>query len=268
MKPLTYCVAVVACLALVSNASAVIVFQDDFETAPAVSSAAYPDPSGDYDPVAQVGSWEITGRNLEAEVDQMIQVTDYETPGAHGGSNYLRTAFASDQAYAYGLFDGGATTMDLTISTWFYAKSNVFRDGRLFLYDENRTYAVFVRMGEDGTAGGIAGQVQMYDGGSWVNSTIDGGYTADAWHHLEVSTDWVNRAYSVSLDGAMLGTGLAMRAEATNMAMINLNGWNGELDPPPSFDDVIVHVIPEPMTCGLLSIGLLSLVAVCRSRRS
>ena len=65
-----------------------VLFHDDFESQPAgsVSHAAYPDTTVAADPSApSVGSWV----NTVAAVRD-VQVTDYATPGAAAGSNYLR----------------------------------------------------------------------------------------------------------------------------------------------------------------------------------
>ncbi len=168
-----------------TSASAAILFQDNFENAPEVASGVFPDSaSGDCDPVAQVGTWDIVGAADGAEVPEYLaQVTNYGTPGAQEGNNYLRTGWINQtnaQAYANGYLAGGATTDDLTESVWFYANTELTNDGRLFLYDDQDVYLAFVRMGENNIAGGVTGQVAWSDNGTWVNSSIEGGYAADA----------------------------------------------------------------------------------------
>jgi len=62
-------------------------FYDNFEGVSPVSTADHPDASGDYDPVATTGSW----TNLEPSgVTRAVQVTNFGTPGAFEGSQYLR----------------------------------------------------------------------------------------------------------------------------------------------------------------------------------
>ena len=82
--------AAVAVLTLDTRAKAVMVtnvttdtllFFDDFEgLGSSVSHAVYPDGSGDFDPVAQFGQWDI-GESSQGDV----QVTDYSAPGAFWG---------------------------------------------------------------------------------------------------------------------------------------------------------------------------------------
>jgi hypothetical protein len=87
---------VVACAAS-SSASAMVVnvttgkilFYDDFEATPSVSTRPHKDPSGDYNPVnPREGIWTVT------EIDpSWVQVTNSTTPpdpGAFRGSKYLR----------------------------------------------------------------------------------------------------------------------------------------------------------------------------------
>ncbi len=221
-------------------------FKDNFEDAPAVASGVFPDSaSGDCDPVAQVGTWDIVGASGGAEVPEYLaQVTNYGTPGAQEGNNYLRTGWINQtnaQAYANGYLAGGATTDDVTASVWFYANTDRTNDGRMFLFDDQDVYLSFVRMGENNIAGGQTGQIAWSDNGTWVNSSIDGGNAADAWHHLEVSTDWINGEYTVTLDGELLGTSAFSNPAAANVNRINLNGWTSG-DPPAMFDDLMVYV--------------------------
>ena len=63
-----------------------VVFFDDFEGLGAnVSQTAYPDTSGNYNPVAGVGGWTINDADK-----QKVQVTNWLEPGAVQGDNYLR----------------------------------------------------------------------------------------------------------------------------------------------------------------------------------
>jgi hypothetical protein len=79
-----------------------VLFYDNFENAPNVSHAASPDDTGDYDPVAQIGTWGLP----EPETNQnQFQVTDTTASpdiitGACEGDNYLRLYNAGGRAYA------------------------------------------------------------------------------------------------------------------------------------------------------------------------
>ena len=70
-------------------------FYDNFEgLGNAVSHVPYPDTSGDFDPVATMGTWDIGEGSPEN-----IQVTDSVTspdPGTLQGSNYLRIHRVTD----------------------------------------------------------------------------------------------------------------------------------------------------------------------------
>ncbi len=196
-------------------------------------------------------------------------LTNYGTPGAQEGNNYLRTGWINQtnaQAYANGYLAGGATTDDLTASVWFYANTELTNDGRLFLYDDQDAYLSFIRMGEQGVASGVAGQIAWIDNGTWKNSSIDGVYAANAWHHLEVATDFANSKYTITLNDELLGTSAINSAAALNLNRINLNGWSSGATPA-MFDDVTVASVPEPMSLVLMVLGLTSLAVVNRRRR-
>ena len=241
MKMLLVLLGTFGLLVAASSVSAAILFQDNFENATEIATDAFPDSaSGDCDPVAQIGTWEITGTaGSDEDLEYLAQVTNYDTPGAYQGNNYLRIGWSA-QAYANGYLADGATTDDLTVSVWFYANADQTNDGRLFLYDDQNTYLIFVRMGENNVAGGLTGQVAWSDNGTWTNSSIDDGYAADTWHHLEVATDWANGQFSVTLDDELLGTAAFSNPSASNIDHININGWTSG-DPPAMFDDVLVY---------------------------
>ena len=268
MKKILVLLGVFVWLAVTSIASAEMLFQDNFENAPAIASNAFPDSaSGDCDPVAQIGTWDIAGSGGgDEDLEYLVQVANYDPPGAQEGDNYLRAGWSA-QAYANGYLAGGPTTDDVVFSLWFYARANRTNDGRVFLYDDQGVYLNFIRMGEQGVAGGVAGQISWLDNGSWTNSNIDGGYTADEWHHLVVTTDLTNSGCTISLDDELLATPTLNSASSANIERINVNGWSsGSL--PAMFDNITVASVPEPTALCLLALGLASMVITNRGRQS
>ncbi|WP_425395367.1 LamG domain-containing protein [Aeoliella sp.] len=100
-----------------------LLFADDFEGLGSnVSHTAYLDFSGDYDPVATVGTWNVTGGGLsvppgtlDEAVDSDIQVTDYNDltsvfSGPAQGNNYLRVDRADTNSSAIATLSSPMTT--------------------------------------------------------------------------------------------------------------------------------------------------------------
>lgn len=225
----------IAILGLSSSASAVVVFQDNFEGAPEVSSAAPLSDSLDADPVAQVGTWSLKDRNSGGGVASE-QVTNYSPPGAHLGNNYLRVANTGD-SQARAIFTGSQTG-DLFIDSWV---NTAQADVRVFTRDAADNIGLFLSWGPSGT-------LRYHDGvNGFISTNIP--WTADAWQHLVIQTHRTATTYDVTLNGVTETIpGFGSLPEFSSVL------YAGGGTPPLFVDDVVVSTVPEPV--GLAGIAL------------
>jgi hypothetical protein len=223
-----------AILGLSSPASAVVVFQDNFETAPEVSSAAPLTDSLDADPVASIGTWVLKDRNGgEGE-----QVTNYAPPGAHGGNNYLRLANTGDsQARA---ILSGSQAGDIVIDSWI--NTSQF-DVRVFTRDAADNIGLFLSWG--------SGTLRYHNGSAWTSTNLS--LAADTWQHLIVKPHLGSSTYDLTLDGnseTIAGYGALSEISSVLFAAGGT--------PPMYVDDVVISTVPEPV--GIAGIALSALL--------
>ena len=229
------------------QAQATIVFQDDFETAPEVSTAP-PRTAGDVDadPVAQIGTWAVNDRTAP----NSDQVTSYATPGAHGGNNYGRLVDPSSSEW-HARYTAGQTE-DVTLDTWINVHETQMR---LFLNDAADTnIGGWLTWGE-----GTAGMIGYRYAGSCNDTTVP--YTVDTWQHLTVVAHLGAQTMDLTLDGnsqsgipfygAIADLGDAFFAAGNPTQAVYL-------------DDVVAYTgeIPEPASLAL--VGMASLFAIRR----
>ena len=149
---------------IVNQTTGEVLFLDTFETAPnGVSQTAYPDTSGDYDPVAETGSswglYETGGTN--------VQVVSYMGDGTHDpaanpqGTNYLRIVrHQAGMAEARAIFPLQSDNGDL-----------IHAEFMVWLPEAVNNYGLHLRL--DGAAG--ASRVNV---GMWANSSSGGAVVA------------------------------------------------------------------------------------------
>jgi hypothetical protein len=230
-------------------AQATIVFQDDFETAPEVSSAA-PRTSGDVDadPVAQVGTWNVNDR-LNVNSDQ---VTNYPTPGLQGGNNYGRMVDPSSSEWR--AIYTSPQTEKVTLDTWI----NVHEVSmRLFLRDAGgANIGGWLTWGEGG-----AGMMGYRYAGSWNNTAVP--YTPDTWQHLTVVAHFASQTMDLTLDGNTQ-TGIPFYGTIADFgeAFFAAGGSTQAV----YLDNVVAYTgeIPEPASAALM--GMASLLVLRRRR--
>ena len=89
-----------------SSAFASVLFQDDFESQPSgsVSTVASPDATVAVPIAPSVGAWVASYDPGNTHNDSNVQVTNYSTPGAASGSNYLRFYRTGGQPFANATF--------------------------------------------------------------------------------------------------------------------------------------------------------------------
>ncbi len=183
-----------------------VVFQDNFETAPQVSTHApivyptIPTDDVDADPVAQVGTWWNLDKNGAGSLSE--QVTSYTSLGPpaigpHGGSNYLRMQHNQDTE-ALATFTAPQTS-DVRLDTWIYVPYVSFR---VFMEDSAGHYGNLLSWGE-----GAAGYLTNHNGIGFQATSVP--YTLNTWQHLIVDFHIGSASYDVSLDG-ISETGLPM----------------------------------------------------------
>lgn len=243
-------VSVASILFLAAKAPAAVYFQDNFETAPEVSTAA-PVTGGDVDadPVAQVGSWRIkdkAGPNSE-------QVTNFSPPGAHGGNNYARMTDSTDSQLHADLTS--AQTGDLTLDAWVNVTNAV--GVRIFLQEGATDNANgWLTWGEAGS-----GFMGYRFGGSWNITTVP--YVENTWQHLTVVMHVASDTMDLTLDGNTQ-TAIPFNSAASNIG--NIFFASGGLTQRAYIDDVVVFTgaIPEPSPLALL--GLSSALGTRRRR--
>jgi hypothetical protein len=208
-------------------AQADIIFQDNFESAPEVSTAAPLSDTLDADPVAPIGTWVLKDRAVGGGA-QSEQVTNYSPPGAHGGSNYLRLANTGDsQAVAnFSAVQTGNVTADFWVNTG-------QADCRLIMRDSADGAGNLLSWG----TGANNGFMTYHDGGGWVVSTVP--YTLNTWQHMIATFHIDTASYDINLDGNAV-TDLPMAYDAGPLSDFAKLVFAAGSSPPMLIDDVVI----------------------------
>ena len=233
-----------------------LVFSDDYEgLGDSVSHIAYPDGSGDYDPVAQVGSWTV----VESSTGQQIQVTDFNNPGSCQGDNYLRmvrTASAPDNTFNYAL---GILSAEQSTT------GNHIRFETMFLYDEDGINPVGPVMLYG--ASGILANVMVYSDGTVRTRTgSDYGvatgqtYTVGEWTYLAIDYNVGDDTYSLTINDTTVTDRDTWFFAGDSMTHFRFAGGT---DSPMYYD-----AVPEPSVLVLALAGLVGLAALARKKRA
>lgn len=188
-----------------------LLFYDDFESAPnGFSTAAYADTSGDYNPVASVGTWDIDENGGAEAYD--IQVTEFvEGIGVFEGNRSLRITRASGASPVRAIldFDDQSTANEVVrFETMFATGPNSPGRGNFEVFDSTGSQLIRI------TLDGADNHFQNYTG-SFETITS---YTDGEWHHLIVDYAIGSSEYSMTVDGNTFG-GIPVNAVGNDVSL-------------------------------------------------
>jgi hypothetical protein len=201
-----------------------VIHFDDFETTTAETGA--PRQGIDADPVGRVGWWWVKDRdNVYDE-----QVTSYATPGAHGGSKYLRLTNPVDSQAKAILNVNGALSSDFTASFWVYTG---FKGFRLFTRDASENYGLFLSWGE-----GTAGYINYLRNGAWNATSCT--YSLNQWQHVVLTFHYNVLSPTVDITvGNSSATGIPFY-DSTKSSVSSILFAGGDASAYACIDDVLV----------------------------
>jgi hypothetical protein len=250
---------------VVNVTTSTTLFYDNFESAPGVSNAAYPDASGSYKPVATVGAWAFT----EPATDR-IQVTDFASPGAYQGNNYLRLVREPNEGAvnANEIFTP-QTTVGQTID-WkqmVYVPSTFVGSGgplEIAGLSGASTYRWDLYMGY--TSSGPL-DVESYNATGWPPNSTGLSVTPDTWQLWEIKYKIGDSTMSLSVGGntnasVPIYPGGSLDRIALNLDRPTGSAWSGMM-----YDEVGGPPVPEPSTLTLLACGLAGLLCYAWRKR-
>jgi hypothetical protein len=165
-----------------------VVFFDDFEGLGSnVSQADYPDTSGDYDPVAVIGSWSIGDSDKK-----QVQVTNWFDPGPIQEDNYLRLFRSSAFSHILGTLSEPQTVAD-------HSGNTIHFEWMMYVAPPETT-SNLAGFGFYDTNGGLMGHVLLRPGGLTTNG---GGLTYAPNKWMKVQMDYVIGAddFLLTIDG-------------------------------------------------------------------
>lgn len=250
-----------ASAAVINVTTGQTLFSDNFEgLGSAVSHAPFQDASGDYNPVASVGTWTIGEGSAEN-----IQVTDSvgsPDPGAYEGNNYLRIhrqeVTTSDQGLTQATFQTQSVTgQHIRIQEMV----NIAPSGDL--------YPFYMHLGGSSDrpcatiyANGVAANGSIdyyYAAGDQVLAT-GLSFTPDQWQMWQVDYVIGDANFSLSIDG---GTAVSLPTRAAgDLALVMFaRGCAGE------GSVYIDDVVPEPGSLTVVVTGLLGILAYAWRKR-
>ncbi len=236
-------------------------FYDDFEAYSPVSTVAYPDGSGDYDPTAgTAGTWAFTEPN-----PNRIQVTDYATPGAFQGSKYLRAYNEASQMVAYMNFARQSTIGEkIHFEQMVYIGKTPIVGSLPFLIigldgSSTRRFHLVTSTSQFGLT---EGQVACYDSGP--SAPIPGlTYTAGVWQKWEIDYAIGTTLIDVTIDGTKvsnISTG-SLPGGALDRIKITTGSDSGTIA------KLYLDEVPEPSSIVLLASGLIGLLCYAWRKR-
>lgn len=233
-----------------------VLFSDNFEGAPGVSHAAAPDGMGDYNPVANIGSYLIQEDDpITGQVTAFSNATS-AGPGAAQGSNYLRIYYNAPHEYQAELATTPASGDHINVKFMAYFTSNTGGNQAVFKIRGDGIG------GDAQRAGGRAGEggVVMDLNGDATSLT----YPVGRWH--EWTFDYVigQSSYTMSVDGVSSGA----ISNLSRGGPGNIEGfgfWSGVTGTTFYLDGY--GAVPEPGTLVLLITGLTGLVCYAWRKR-
>ena len=253
-----------------------VIFYDDFEgLGDTVSTVPAYDGSGDFDPVASVGSWylEEFESNASTPAPGETQVTNSTTApdpltGAFQGNNYLR--FYRDDANDY-----TNSTSNATFTSPQSTDGDLIRlSTMVWLADGTPNARAQIMMVAANSASATARAWIRPDGNGGVDAVVNNGaglvavdtglnYLTGVWQEWVLEYEVGATTFSVAVGGSALVTGFNSAGSGT---VVGVDFVNGAGSPAGSFYLDAVPV-PEPSSLALLLCGGIGLAAVARKRR-
>ena len=247
-----------------SVGASTVIFSDDFEGVPA-SPNFYTPGSGDFDPVADVGTW----TQILEHGDERVQVTDNSSPGPSSGSTQylgmmrlsgakpdLRGQVASTASQAT------ERTVNLSLAVRVTGSASAVNGPVVKLFNDTDS-------GEDNLAlgiwfgfQGVDGSVVSYRGASaWETTGLP--FSRDTWTPVVISADLDTQTYDLTVGSNT--TTLPFMSTQSTIQQIAIQGAHD--DWPMYLDDINMVTVPEPATGVLLLAGLGYLTRVCQRRK-
>lgn len=249
-----------------------LLFEDDFEGAPSVSSLAFPDHTGDHDPDngALAGSWDIVEPDITDPGDRQgnIQVTDrpgvfdpvsepFQDPGPFQGTKYLRV----------GREDSGSNPAAYATFSEIANSGETIRFESMFAtnHSGNSSNAGFYLVGlVDGNPDALITTTSFTPGGTVRNhnglGTSSSGltYNPEGWNRIMIEYTVGADDFTVTVNGnsEVLNTrawagGFGQPVE--NIKSVRLQGHHGGVQ-------IYADAVPEPHSILLAMIGVVSMV--------
>jgi len=233
--------------------AAVVVFQDDFESNTTVSTAAWPDASGDFDPDnAAVGNWGVVETGDLTDVQVSSYVGGAQPTTAHSGDNYLIAGWHWE---TYGEWNHGGLPVtnlaslvsnEAVVDFWVWGWDGMVNQiiGRETA-DAGGDTAFYMYLDSAG--------VSWHDGATWV--VADATWTAGIWNHIVIDLDLIDDTGVVTINDAPPETFVGRYGGAPTLGSIKFDG-----DTTAYYEDIMVAT-PEPATLMLLCLGGLGLIS-------
>ena len=250
---------------ITNTTTSTVLFSDDFESAPNVTTAPAPDLSNPADPVANVGSYFIAQPGGSA-----LQVTNATTspdPGPAEGINYLRDFRNFDDGsnnQGFGLVPTAAQTtagQKIQMSMMVNVGANSAAFFGPSVTSPNGTLAgAFAYIIASSSAAGGTGFVRNYDGASSVNTSVP--FVEGVWQRWDLVFTVGSNLYDLTVAGNSQ-TGIVGFGTGGNFAGIeffNGSGSNGG-------GSFYLDAVPEPTSLTLLMLGGIGLFAAKRRQR-
>lgn len=240
-----------------------LLLHDDFEGA-AASPSSLIDGSGDFDPVAVVGSWstiESHGGNGNLS-PQIIQVTSGPAPAAHEGAKSLRIfrddlgGYNGNQLVALlGTQSTNGDVIHLETMAWIGSEDDA----------NARFQIVFVGSSGDVVTDGRAwvrpngaGSAAIVHSGATVAQDTTVPYATDQWQKWSIDYAVGSGTFRLTVDGVSQ-SGLASNSAGDVAYLVIVNG---AVEPGYARFDAV----PEPGTSAMTIVGVLAMAARGRRR--
>lgn len=241
--------AIIALMLIASSSTfaATIVYDNPIEGNAA--TAAYPDPSGDYDPAGFV-CFELAQERIQATTTQVA-------PG--GSTQSMGLSRTSNSAHASGSFSNASQATEKLVifdadiyvdeagNSGFGAGMNAYNNPTSANFNDQVFGLIF---------DSNSGNVLYYDGVNY-QTAIAGVVSADTWYTVSVTADLDNQTYEVNFDGNLSGDLAFVSAQSTVQRIEFYAGDNNALF---YADNILVQTVPEPASAAAVGLGIFGML--------